>query len=84
MVEGHRGAIICGRCLTVAYTEVVLHGLDSAHEPGAACSLCLEQRDEAMWTSPAREHAHACRRCIKQAAGVLTKDKESGWTRPLA
>ena len=84
MVEGHRGAIICGRCLTVAYAEVVLHGVGDARGPDEPCCLCLEPgRDEPHWRSPAREVALACRRCLKQAAGVLVKDQESGWTRPV-
>jgi hypothetical protein len=85
MVEGHRGSIICGRCLTVAYAEAVLAGTDDAHRPDEPCCLCLEAaRAEPHWRSPARDQALACRRCIKQSAGVLTKDPDSGWTRPGA
>jgi hypothetical protein len=81
MVEGHRGSLICGRCLTVAYTEAVTHGLRSATS-GAACTLCLEPRDGPAWASPGRPEAVACLRCIKQSAGVLTKDPEANWRRP--
>ena len=80
MVEGHRGSLICGPCLGVAYVEVVQGGARSA-PGGAACTLCLEARDGAMWASGARE-AFACLRCVKQSAGVLTKDPESGWRKP--
>ena len=30
MVEGHRGSLICGSCLTIAYTEVFLLDLSAA------------------------------------------------------
>jgi hypothetical protein len=81
MVEGHKGSCICGKCLTVAYTGVVLGEAGSAPE-GYQCTLCLEKRPEHGWASPVREEASICRRCIKQCAGVLSKDKETPWTRP--
>lgn len=82
MVEGHRGSLICGSCLTVAYTDVVLGG-GGAELPGdATCRLCLEERKGACWQSPLHETEWACERCIRQSAGVLGKDKESGWTKP--
>ncbi|MBS0190183.1 MAG: ClpX C4-type zinc finger protein [Phycisphaerales bacterium] len=82
MVEGHRGACICGECLTLAYTAVVIDG--SATAPaGFMCELCRENRPDAGWKSPATGIA-ACFRCIKQSAGVLQKDAESGWKKPAA
>jgi hypothetical protein len=90
MVEGHQGSCICGKCLTVAYVEVVMN----RHAPEIGefmCALCLESTpdraalnrgDEPGWRSPAHADAAICKRCIKQTAGVLTKDEESGWTRP--
>ncbi|TVQ61971.1 MAG: hypothetical protein EA378_05765 [Phycisphaerales bacterium] len=84
MVEGHRGSIVCGRCLTVAYAELVLSKLDASRPDGTTCVLCLEERTEAMWESPVREGVFACRRCVKQSAGVLVKDAESGWKKPTA
>lgn len=33
MVEGHRGSCICGRCLSVAYAEVVVAGVGDRPEP---------------------------------------------------
>lgn len=83
MVEGHRGSCICGRCLTVAYTETALHGQRTA-APGAACTLCLEVRDGPAWASPTSAEAVACLRCVKQSAGVLVKDADSGWRKPTA
>lgn len=83
IVEGHHGSCLCGKCLTVAYTEVVLNEVDSG-PPGYQCTLCLEHRKEPAWRSPAYPEAVACRRCIKQCAGVLQKDKEMGWRKPEA
>lgn len=80
MVEGHRGSLICGPCLSVAFVEAAGGGVRSA-PPGAACTLCLEPREGPMWTSPTRE-AFACLRCVKQSAGVLAKDPDAGWRRP--
>lgn len=82
MVEGHRGSLICGQCLTVAYAEVVVQNLGSAVAPDAVCRMCLEHREGLHWTSPVQETEHICVRCIKQSAGVLVKDKESGWKKP--
>jgi hypothetical protein len=90
MVEGHRGACICGNCLSVAYAEVVVHGSGSAAE-GYVCRMCLEsgndraalsRADEQGWASPVDPAACICRRCIKQAAGALVKDPDSGWKKP--
>lgn len=91
MVEGHRGSCICGRCLTIAYTEVVLNNQNPAGEK-FTCAMCLESEqdrsaikrgDESGWRSPVHEVAAICRRCIKQTAGILQKDKESGWRKPV-
>ncbi|HLO41980.1 MAG TPA: hypothetical protein VK176_13220 [Phycisphaerales bacterium] len=82
MVEGHRGSLICGPCLTVAYAEVVLHQMSTQPPEGAVCTLCLEPRKDPHWRSPVRPDAHACLRCIKQSARVFEKDPESGWKRP--
>jgi hypothetical protein len=81
MVEGHHGSCVCGKCLKVAYTELVLHA--AADLPsGIQCTMCLEQRSEPMWRSPLHEQAVICRRCTRQAAGVLQKDKHYGWSKP--
>lgn len=93
MIEGHHGACICGRCLTLAYESVVNAGVDDG---GGAfpCRMCLETRSDPGFRSPielefAAEGAEAapvaamvCLRCIKLAARALEKDPESGWTRP--
>tara|TARA_R110002073_G_scaffold118918_1_gene258250 strand:+ start:86284 stop:86631 length:348 start_codon:yes stop_codon:yes gene_type:complete len=83
MVEGHRGSLICGQCLSIAYTELI--HLDSGYAPakGEACVLCLEtDRKDLHWQSPIDDASIACKRCIKQSAGVLKKDPDNGWTRP--
>lgn len=81
MVEGHQGSLICDRCLTIAYTELVL--AESGTAPaGATCTMCLEERAEIAWQSPMYVEAVACRRCVKQAAGRLHKDPDWDWTKP--
>lgn len=82
VVEGHRGSAICGRCLRIAYTELVLNHLDAA-PPDYTCTLCLEQRPDPAWQSPMHEAAVICKRCTKQAAGILHKDKDHAWTKPV-
>ena len=80
MVEGHQGSLICGACLTIAYTEVIR----SDTPPGPAsdtCTMCLEERDDPTWRSPAQE-ASICRRCIRQSGTKLEKDPDWPWTKP--
>ncbi len=90
MLEGHHGSCICGKCLSVAYADVVLNGTNTAPAE-YSCPMCLEttedraatDRDnEPGWPSPLRDEAVICKRCIELAANALTKDKESGWTKP--
>lgn len=81
MIEGHQGALICTRCLSTAYADVVLAG-GGFENQGKKCTLCLEERDQPEWESPIVEGARVCLRCIKQASTALEKDPESGWQRP--
>lgn len=83
MVEGHQGSLICARCLTVAYVDIV-HSGAPAMPDGGACTMCLEERKDACWRSPVYEDAVICRRCVKQSSTVLEKDDEFTWTRPQA
>lgn len=71
-VEGHHGSCICGDCLRQAVA--------SPPPPTGSfrCSLCLEDRDDAAWSSST---ARLCRRCREQGARVLARDPGSGWTR---
>ena len=80
MVEGHQGHLICGNCMTLAYRAI---SSDPAEGPLPACAMCLEERTgEPHWRSPVDESKVVCKRCVKQAAGALSKDAESGWKRP--
>ncbi len=90
MLEGHQGSCVCGRCLTLAYADVVVAGRDTA-PGGYTCPMCLEAAEdraalnragEPGWQSPVVDDAVMCRRCIKLAAGALEKDKDLGWKRP--
>lgn len=90
MVEGHQGSCICGSCAAVAFAAVVRDGFMDATN-GYFCVMCLEsdadraamnRAGEPGWISPAFPEAAICRRCIKMAAAVLTKDRDSGWRRP--
>ena len=86
-IEGHRGACICGRCLTVAYSEIETNqsGVRPEADPDAGgCRMCLEHRDELHWQSPVDPEAFICRRCTKQSAGVLHKSPDYAWTKPTA
>jgi hypothetical protein len=83
MVEGHRGSLICGRCLSVAYTDMVL-GDAPEQGPEQTCVMCLEAKAEGMWQSPLREEAHVCRTCVNRSAGRLHKDPDWTWRKPTA
>ncbi|MEM9166576.1 MAG: hypothetical protein AAGB48_06075 [Planctomycetota bacterium] len=84
MVEGHRGSLISGDCLTIAYADVILSQRTSI-EPGQyTCTMCLESRNEPCWQSPARPEAVICRRCIRQGATRLEKDPDWDWLKPTA
>ena len=86
LVEGHKGSCICGNCLTVAYTALVINDDSVEPEPGEACALCLgAEEGTPHWRSPVAvggRHAIVCRRCVKQSAGVLQKDPEIPWSKP--
>ena len=83
MIEGHKGSLVCGSCLAVAYSALAL-GKGDAHPAGSnlACTLCLETRNEPVWQSPIRPEAVLCSRCTKQAARALAKDRDAAWQLP--
>lgn len=81
MIEGHKGSLLCMKCLSAAYAAVVLHQSGAEHK-GAMCVMCLEERGQPQWESPVQEGTRVCLRCIRQAATALEKDAESGWSRP--
>ena len=83
MVEGHRGALICSNCLSIAYSEVLYLKLNAPVAKDEPCILCREHgRDDPHWRSPVYEQSVACRRCLKQSAGVLHKDQDINWQKP--
>lgn len=82
MVEGHRGSLICGKCLSVAYREVVLAGGGVGPESGVVCALCLQTNPTRYWQSPLDERIVGCMECLKRSAKMLAKDPESGWKLP--
>ncbi|TVQ64014.1 MAG: hypothetical protein EA379_03000 [Phycisphaerales bacterium] len=88
IVEGHQGSLVCGKCLTLAYRDVVLDELPTpAYEGpdphGPKCTMCLEHREDLMWRSPAYDDAWICKRCIRQASTALAKDKDIAWEKPV-
>lgn len=82
LVEGHQGSVICGRCVSVAFAEVVLGGGGAEELAGLKCRMCLEERDEPQWESPLDGTVRICRRCIEMAAGAMEKDPDTSWKRP--
>lgn len=82
LVEGHEGSVICGRCVSVGYAEVVLAGGGVGEVAGLRCRMCLEEREEPQWESPLDGAVRICRRCIEMAAGAMEKDPDTAWQRP--
>ena len=83
-VEGHHGSIICGRCLEEAWRVLIVEKKGDDDLTNWTCTLCLEQRQKPFWQSPIRDSARVCRRCTKQAAGVLHKNPDWDWRKPDA
>jgi len=78
MIEGHQGSVICGRCLRVAIAEL---SREAPKGTECHCTMCLEQRDEPGWQSPAHPDAVVCRRCAEQAATTLERSPDFQWSR---
>ncbi len=90
MIEGHHGSCVCGKCLALAYMQVILKG-DSTAPADFKCPMCLEatadrealvRGGERGWQSPLHDEAVICERCINLAAESLHKSKDWGWTKP--
>ena len=79
-VEGHQGSIVCGSCLTRAFTDLMLAKIEAQSD--AKCRMCLEDRDDPFWFGTIEPIAPICKRCVKQSAGVLTKSKHWDWSKP--
>ena len=98
MVEGHKGTLICGRCLSLAFDATVVRNAGVVVPEHVACTLCLLNKSGDYWQSPLRVvveggesggvdvlpegGACICRWCIERSAGMLEKDPTSGWKRP--
>ncbi|MBT8486711.1 MAG: hypothetical protein HKO59_14365 [Phycisphaerales bacterium] len=89
LLEGHRGRMICGNCLSIAY-QLLANERSSNAEAGYTCTLCregpedraaLDRTEERGWASPATGAA-VCARCVRQAAGALHKDPDFPWSKP--
>ena len=81
MVEGHRGSCICGKCLRIAWDSVINGEMNDAIE-NCNCTMCLEQRSDPFFRSPAWPEAFICRRCIRLTAQALRKNDDSDWDAP--
>ncbi len=81
VVEGHRGSPLCGACLAAAYRELGLKPDPAGNAPAAStCVMCLEERKEPGWHGATP--AVICKRCAKQSAAVLAKNKDYQWVKP--
>lgn len=82
MVEGHRGSLICGPCLSLAYDALWNKGGGESVPDSVVCLMCLAHNDDPVWRSPAYPDALICKRCAKQSAVMLERDPDSKWSRP--
>lgn len=82
MVEGHRGSLICGKCLTLAFDALWNRGQGVPRPEAETCVMCLSPNDDPVWVSPVRDEARICKRCAKQSAVMLERDQDCGWKRP--
>ena len=84
MVEGHKGSLICGSCLSLGYRLTKL--TDPPAGPMGdleSCVMCLQHKDKAAWESPMTPRTWVCEECLGNSAKMLEKDPESGWKRPI-
>lgn len=86
MTEGHQGSVICLPCVIEALEHL------RPSEKGFKCCMCLVEKEAKTpcWQYEEREgedaipvgrnpQALACDDCIKQAAGVFSKDEDIDW-----
>lgn len=90
-IEGHRGAVICGDCLTRAFIEVDGDG-PQVVRGDYMCRLsresdedraALRRAGEVGWRSPVDPEAIVCRKVIRMAAATLAKDPDHDWSKPV-
>ena len=90
-IEGHRGAVICARCLEVAFVELEAGDGPNVVTGGYTCRLsreddrdreALRRAGEPGWRSPVDPEAVACRKVVRMAAATLQKDPDFDWRKP--
>lgn len=81
MVEGHKGSLICARCLTLA-CRALADGSAVMMEDTSSCTTCLMHKREPSWQSPAYPEAWICTWCIEKSAAMLERDPDFAWSRP--
>ncbi|MFO0857615.1 MAG: hypothetical protein U0640_09705 [Phycisphaerales bacterium] len=54
MVEGHKGSLICGRCLTAACKAVLVQNAGVVVPQHIGCAMCLLNKTGDYWQSPVR------------------------------
>ncbi len=82
MVEGHRGSLICGQCLTISFAALWYAESGEPAPESEVCMMCLSENGDPVWRSPVKEAKFICKRCTKQSAVMLERDEECGWKRP--
>lgn len=85
MVEGHRGSLICAKCLTIAHSTVIIQKAGETPGDDDTCTMCLMHKHDAMhWRSPVNPDAMICEECILRAGLMFEKDPETEWSPPTA
>ncbi len=97
MMEGHKGSLICARCLALAYAALIVRNTGVVIPEHIACTMCLLNKSGDYWQSPLRVTAEPegidnhpepgaciCRWCTEKSATMLEKDPSAHWTKPTA
>lgn len=82
MMEGHRGSLICGPCLSASFVSLWYANEGEPAPAKDVCLMCLAENGDPIWRSPLRAEKFICKRCSKQSVVMLERDKEAGWKRP--
>ncbi|MBM4100828.1 MAG: hypothetical protein FJ256_01010 [Phycisphaerae bacterium] len=81
MVEGHHGSCICGNCLRAAWAlTVTAQASDRPEAAPTKCTMCLEERTDRLFQSPAFPEAFICLRCVRLASRAVARDQEDAST----
>jgi hypothetical protein len=77
MVEGHHGSCICGNCLRAAWAlTVTAQSSDRPDGTPTKCTMCLEERTDRTFQSPAYPDACICLRCVRLASRAVARDAD--------